>query len=209
MKKRPVLFTFNHQPCAKAQSIIFDVRWYGPSPIPTLVEEIRRKALAKCRIGLVTLRGIPYGHVTELKRLLPEADLVEFGPSFNRIRRVRSEEELIYFRRSGFLTDLACIALERRLHPGMNEQEILGVIYDAYLKHSGGPRHTLHSQHSYGRARPVCPLAARNRKKVLETGSVVITELTVSYWGYSTQIHRPFAVGREPSPLYRKLLMSL
>ena len=36
---------FNHQPCAKAQSIISDVRWYGPSPIPTLVEEIRRKAL--------------------------------------------------------------------------------------------------------------------------------------------------------------------
>ena len=117
---------FNHQPCAKAQSIISDVRWYGPSPIPTLVEEIRRKALAKCRIGLVTLRAIPYGHVTELKRLLPEADLVEFGPLFNRIRRVRSEEELIYLRRSGFLTDLACIALEQRLHPGMNEQEILG-----------------------------------------------------------------------------------
>jgi hypothetical protein len=42
-------------------------------------------------------------------------------------------------------------------------------------------------------------------ERVLEIGSVVITELTVSYWSYSTQIHRPFAVGREPSPLYRKL----
>lgn len=37
------------------------------------------------------------------------------------------------------MTDLACIALEQRLHPGMNEQEILGVIYDAYLKHGGDP----------------------------------------------------------------------
>ena len=27
----------------------------------------------------------------------------------------------------------------------------------------------------------------------------------MSYWGYSTQIHRPFALGREPSVLYRKL----
>ncbi len=54
---------FNHQPCAKAQSILSDVRWYGPSPIPMLAEEIQRKALAKCRLGLVTMRSMPYGHV--------------------------------------------------------------------------------------------------------------------------------------------------
>jgi Xaa-Pro aminopeptidase len=45
----------------------------------------------------------------------------------------------------------------------------------------------------------------RTTPRVIESGSVVITELTVSFWGYSTQIHRPFAVGREPSALYRKL----
>ena|SRR5688572_16714717 len=123
MEKRPVLFTssiisrvlkpIDNFRCALVQAFAYT---------DACVEEIRRKALAKCRIGLVTLRAIPYGHVTELKRLLPEADLVEFGLLFNRIRRVRSEEE---FRRSGFLTDLACIALEQRLHPGMNEQEIV------------------------------------------------------------------------------------
>src|SRR4249920_465621 len=37
---------FNHQPCAKAQSTINDVRWYGPAPIPTLAAEIRRRNLA-------------------------------------------------------------------------------------------------------------------------------------------------------------------
>ena len=45
----------------------------------------------------------------------------------------------------------------------------------------------------------------KQTSRVLEKGSVVITELTVSYWGYSTQIHRPFAIGKEPSPTYRKL----
>ncbi len=80
----------------------------------------------------MTLRAIPYGHVTELKRLLPEADLVESSvPCLTESGGVRSEEELIYLRRSGFLTDLACIAFEQRLHPGMNDQEILGVICDA------------------------------------------------------------------------------
>src|ERR687897_627609 len=42
---------FNHQPCAKAQSIIKDVRWYGPVPIPTLAEEMRRREMTRGRIG--------------------------------------------------------------------------------------------------------------------------------------------------------------
>src|SRR5437773_9311903 len=49
---------FNHQPCAKAQSVVADVRWYGPMPMPTLVEEIRRRNLAKSRIGLVKLNSL-------------------------------------------------------------------------------------------------------------------------------------------------------
>ena len=48
---------FNHQPCAKAQSIINDVRWYGPAPIPTLADAIRQRDLAKSKIGLVSMRG--------------------------------------------------------------------------------------------------------------------------------------------------------
>src|SRR6266850_3476278 len=55
---------FNHQPCAKAQSITNDVRWYGPAPILTLAAEIRRRDLAKARIGLVRMRAMAHGHVT-------------------------------------------------------------------------------------------------------------------------------------------------
>ena len=106
---------FNHQPCAKAQSIVEDVRWYGPTPMSTLVEEIRRRNLATSRIGLVSMRAMAYGHVTELQRQFPDAELVEFGPQFGRIRRVRSEEELGYLRKSGYLTDLACEALEKNV----------------------------------------------------------------------------------------------
>jgi Xaa-Pro aminopeptidase len=198
------LHFFNHQPCAKAQSIFPDVRWYGPSPTTTLVEEICRRSLAKRRIGLVSMRGMAYGHVTELKRLLPEAEFVEFGPTFNEIRRVRSEEELVYLRRSGFLTDLACVALEQGLRPGINEQEILSIVYNAYLKYGGDPGiHFIAATHMDEPDRYVPWQRATER--VIENGSVVITELTVSYWSYSTQIHRPFAVGREPTPLYRKL----
>lgn len=195
---------FNHQPCAKAQSVLSDVRWYGPSPVPALVEELRRRNVDRGRIGLVSLRSMAYGHVTELQRQLPNVEFVEFGPAFTAIRRVRSEEELVFLRRSGFLTDLACVALEQRLRPGIDEHEILSIIYEAYLRYGGDPGiHFIASTNMDDPDRQVPWQRATGR--ALEIGSVVITELTVSCWGYSTQIHRPFAIGREPSALYRKL----
>jgi Xaa-Pro aminopeptidase len=195
---------FNHQPCAKAQSVIDDVRWYGPVPMPTLVEEIRKRGLSKSKIGLVSMRAMAYGHVIELQKQFPEAEFVEFGPQFGRIRRVRSEEELVYLRKSGYLTDLACEALENNLRPGLTEQDVLSIVYAAYLKNGGDPGIHFIATTSMDSPDRFVPWQ-RQTSRILEKGSVVITELTVSYWGYSTQIHRPFAIGREPTPTYRKL----
>ncbi len=195
---------FNHQPCAKAQSVAEDVRWYGPTPLPTIAEELRRRGLTKSKIGLVSMRAMSYGHVTELQRQFPEAELVEFGPQFARIRRVRSNEELVYLRKSGYLTDLACEALEKNLRPGLTEQDILSIVYGAYIKNGGDPGiHFIATTHMDDPDRFV-PWQ-RQTSRVLEKGSVVITELTVSYWGYSTQIHRPFAIAKEPTATYQKL----
>jgi Xaa-Pro dipeptidase len=195
---------FNHQPCAKAQSVVNDVRWYGPTPMPTLAEEIRRRNLTQSKIGLVSMRAMSYGHVIELQRLFPAAEFVEFGPAFARIRRVRSEEELNYLRRSGYLTDLACEALEQKLRPGMTEQDILSIVYGAYIKNGGDPGIHFIATTQMDEPDRFVPWQ-KTTPRVIEAGSVVITELTVSYWGYSTQIHRPFAIGKEPSPLYRRL----
>lgn len=204
--EEPVLFIhfFNHQPCAKAQSIVADVRWYGPTPMPTITEEIRRRGLGAKKIGLVSLRAMAYGHVTELQRQFPEAKFIEFGPQFNRIRRVRSDEELVYLRRSGYLTDLACEALENNLRSGLTEHDVLSIVYGAYIKQGGDPGiHFIATTNMENPDRFV-PWQ-KQTSRVLEKGSVVITELTVSYWGYSTQIHRPFAIGKEPAPIYRRL----
>ncbi len=202
----PALFIhfFNHQPCAKAQSVVNDVRWYGPAPMPTLAEDIRRRGLTKSRIGLVSMRAMSYGHVIELQRLFPAAEFVEFGPAFGRIRRVRSDEELNCLRRSGYLTDLACEALEQKLRPGMTERDILSIVYGAYIKNGGDPGIHFIATTKMDAPDRFVPWQ-KTTARVIEEGSVVITELTVSYWGYSTQIHRPFAIGKEPTSLYRKL----
>lgn len=195
---------FNHQPCAKAQSIIDDLRWYGPAPMPTLVDEIKKRGWSKGKIGLVSMRSMAYGHVTELHKQFPEATFSDFGPRFGRIRRVRSDEELVYLRKSGYLTDLACEALENDLRPGLTEQDVLSIVYHAYLKNGGDPGIHFITTTNMNAPDRFVPWQ-RQTARVLEKGSVVITELTVSYWGYSTQIHRPFAIAQEPTPVYRKL----
>jgi len=202
----PTVFVhfFNHQPCAKAQSIIEDVRWYGPTPMPTIVDEMRKRGLGKAKVGLVSMRAMAYGHVTELQRQFPNAEFIDFGAQFGRIRRVRSEEELVYLRKSGYLTDLACEALENNLRPGLTEQDVLSIVYSAYIKNGGDPGIHFIATTNMDTPDRFVPWQ-RQTARVLEKGSVVITELTVSYWGYSTQIHRPFAIGKEPSPTYRKL----
>jgi Xaa-Pro aminopeptidase len=172
--------------------------------MPTLIEEIRMRGWSKSKIGLVSMRSMAYGNVMELQRQFPEAEFVEFGPQFGRIRRVRSEEELVFLRRSGYLTDLACEALENNLRAGLTEQDVLAIVYNAYLKNGGDPGIHFIATTNMDNPDRFVPWQ-RQTSRVLETGSVVITELTVSYWGYSTQIHRPFAIGKEPTPTYRRL----
>ena len=95
-------------------------------------------------------------------------------------------------------------ALEEHLRPGLTEQDVLSIVYGGYIKNGGDPGiHFIATTNMENPDRFV-PWQ-RQTPRVLEEGSVVITELTVSYWGYSTQIHRPFAIGKEPTPLYRNL----
>ena len=195
---------FNHIPCAKAQAIIDDIRWYGPSATQAVADHLKERGLGKNRMGLVSLNAMSYNQYMDLTRRLPEVTFSEFGPQFTRIRWVKSREELVFVRRSGYLTDLVCEALEERLRPGLSEHDILAIAHSAFLKHGGDPQVLFISTTNAAEPDRFVPWQ-RLTNRVISTGSVVITELTVTYWGYATQIHRPFAIGREPAPVYRKL----
>src|SRR4030095_3222544 len=81
-----------------------------------------------------------------------------------------------------------CEALEEHLRPGLTEHDILSIVYKSYIKNGGEPGiHFIATTHMDQSDRFVA--WTKPTPRVLELGSVVITELTVSYWGYSTQIH--------------------
>ncbi len=206
LEGEPVVFVhfFNHIPCTKAMSRFDDVRGYGPAPAATLAGELRARGLGGARLGIVSLNAIPYNQFADLKTRLPDAEFVEFGRAYNAIRWVRSDEELQFLRHSGYLTDLACEALERELRPGLTEYDIRSIVSNAYNNQESDPGIHFIATTSMADPDRYVPWQ-RVTSRVLKKGDVVITELTVSYWGYSTQIHRPFAIGAEPSALYRSL----
>ncbi len=203
----PSLFVhfYNTIPCTQALSLVKDVQCYWRSPPEAVAGSLRRAGLANTSIGVVGLgASIPYAQFNALKEQLPEATFKDISRPYSEMRWIRSEEELDRFRQSAYLTDLTCELLERKMRPGLSEYDLSAIVHEAFL-HNGGHLgiHFIAST----------PMSAPTRfvpwqfltPRILTKGDVVITEITISYWGYGAQIHRPFAIGVEPLSLYRKL----
>jgi len=65
---------------------------------------------------------------------MPEANFVDVSSEYNMIRWVRSEEEIEWFRKSVYLTDLT---VEKRIRLGLTEHDITTIVYDSFLRHDG------------------------------------------------------------------------
>ena len=203
----PTLFLhfFNHIPCTKVISLFSDVRCYWPSAPKAVADRLKSLGMGRGRIGVIGLgNSIPYSQFVALQKQVPEVEFVDASKQFNEIRWIRSEEELGWFRRSAYLTDLTCELLERKIRPGISEYDLSAIVHEAFLPDGGSMGiHFI----------AATPMSAPERfipwqfltPRTLQAGDAVITEITISYWGYGAQIHRPFAVAAEPTPLYRQL----
>ena len=200
-----MLHFHNHIPNARAMSIVDDIRWYGPNPSKIVAEIIKERGLSRSGVGIVGLsNSIPYGQFIELKQLLPETNLKDVAKPYNQIRVIRSPEELGWIKKSAHLTDLTVEALEDRIKPGLSGYDLSNIVHSAFLPHGG--LMGIHFISSTSMTNPDRQVPWQfMTPRVLERGDAVTTEVTIYYWAYGTQIHRPFAVGSEPTPLYKKL----
>jgi Xaa-Pro dipeptidase len=203
----PVIFHhfFNHNPCIREMSIVEDVRWYGPRPHAALADFLRERDLARAAIGVVGLaNAIPYNQFAALQQELPETRFEDIGRAYQEMRWIRSGEELEWFAESARLTDLACQMLEDGIRPGLSEWDLSLLMHEGFLPEGGQlALQFMASTRMHAPDRFVPYQFPTTR--VLEKGDVVITELTMTYWGYWSQIHRPFAVGEPPTAVYQEL----
>jgi Xaa-Pro dipeptidase len=190
---------YNHVPNAARIATEAQVRWAGPKPMATALEELERRGARGGRVGVIGPLGYrPYAALAEFATPVPLDD------AYTRLRLRKSAEELDWLRVGCGFTDSAVRAVHRQSGPGMDERELGNLAERAYVGH-GGTTHI----HYFG-ATPMCAPqlsvpAQWPAARALEQGDVLTCEISASYWDYTGQLLRTFTVGEDAAPLYREL----
>jgi Xaa-Pro aminopeptidase len=156
----------------------------------------------KCAIGYVG--EIPVQSYLSWQRELPGCEFSDITAAFQRLRLVKSAEEIDWLRKGAALTDAALENLIANVKPGMREYE-LGALVESVALAQGGLPHLCYLSSAPQAGHGVCVPRQNLSHRVLQKGDVINTEISVSYWGYSGQAHRPLFLQAQPTELYRWL----
>ncbi len=193
---------FNHVPNAQRVSIIADTRWGRADSAASVAEELNKRGNAKGKIGLVG--KVPYKDYQTLISKISQVEWVDASSGFQSLRLVKSDEELEWLRQGATFTDAAVAALVNVAAPDVSECELVAAIEAAYTR--AGGEHGIHFLSSTPMDAPQSYVPAQTQTaRRLQVGDVVINEISAGAGGYAGQVHRPFTVGRDPTPLYRRL----
>lgn len=193
---------YNHVPYARRVATGCEVRWGGEEIAATAAQAARARGLAEARLGYAgPLTARQY---LTLRRLLPDATLVDVSAPLRQLRLIKSEEELTCLRRGAALTDLAAVALAEGARPGMSEHELIALIEDAYVGQGG--QTGIHYLTTTTMAHPAaCVPAQRPSNRRLAAGDALVFEISAQYHGYPGQLLRPFSIAADPPPAYQRM----
>lgn len=199
----------NHVPNARAISVIEDTRWGTYEPAQEIAAKLQELGIGHGRVGLVGINatfgmGMPYQHFATLKQSLPEMEWIDVTRDFARLRVIKSGEEFQWLAKAAELTDNTVAAMEDETRIGMTEHDLIGIIEGSY-RSKGGQPHIAFLRSMPMDAPTACVPAQNVTDRFIQKGDVIIMEISASYWGYSGQIHRPIAVGQDPTPEWQRL----
>jgi Xaa-Pro dipeptidase len=190
---------YNHVPNARRIAVEADVRFAGTRIMASAMEELRRRGAGGRRVGLIGPLG--YRGWAELAAF---AEPVPLDAAYTRLRLRKSDEEIDWLRVGASLTDRAVRALHEEAGPGVDERELGNIVERAYVGR-GGTTHI----HYFGATAMDAPdlsvPAQWPASRPLGRGDALICEVSASFWDYTGQLLRTFAVGADPPPLYRRL----
>jgi Xaa-Pro dipeptidase len=199
--RQDVLFVqhHNHLPQARELARRADVRWGGPSTMSSILEELGLRRTGG-RVGWVGPREV----TQEAQLHAADWKTVELSAAYTGLRLRKSPEELGWLRRGAQLSDAAVTAMLEHVQVGMTDAEIGDVIERAYVPHGATTViHHIGITSMYASDSAV-PRQHRTGRR-LRSGDSLTVEISAAWWGYPGQVLRTFAVGAEPTPLFRRL----
>ena len=190
-----------HIEAARKQVSVRDVRSgqhgkYGKAVAERLIE----LNLGQGRIGITAAdrTGPEFMGVQafeDMKQLLPKAQFVFLPNLLHELTYRKSPEELRAMAKAGQLAIKALEAVKATARPGVREYQLAGAVANAVMS-EGGRYHLLMigstSMHDPKLIFPNPNPSAR----VLKEGDIILSELAMSYMGYSAKIGHPVSVGR-------------
>ena len=191
---------YNHLPNARRIATDCEVEWGGPSTIARLGEIVGARLIEGQRVGILG----PLGHRDHQDLAGSVGDLVSLDREYQRLRLVKSPEEIERLEVAARLSDLAVEAIAAEARVGMDERRLAAIMESAYLA-EGGTNH-IHYFAATSMADPdVCVPSQFQSTRRLQAGDILFCEISAAFWGYAGQVLRSFTIDADPTPLYADL----
>ncbi len=199
----PMLFvqSHNHVPNAREAASIRTESGRLDSAA-TIARHLTDLGLKNATLGYVG--NVPVQNYLTWQKELAGWQFKDVSAAFRNLRLIKSAEEIEWLQKGAALTDLALQALIDNIRAGQREYE-LGAIIEAAALNAGGLPHLCYLSSAPQNGAGACVPRQNLSNRVVATGDVVNTEISISWWGYSGQMHRPIFVGAAPNDLYKKL----
>jgi Xaa-Pro aminopeptidase len=184
----------------RAQEWVRDIRPRKGTWAESIAARMKELGLADKSIGVDGLAGpldqdgwTPYSVYEGLQRLVPDARFTNTNDMLEKIRAVKSPEEIVMLEKAAHLGDLMVEACACTAKPGVKECEVYAKMMEVMLA-NGGEEPTLFLWASD--AHPLPHPFRLPTERPLEKGDMIICEMHPKYGGYYTHLERTFCLGQ-------------
>ena len=188
---------------ASLDSWVEDVRTYGvmADPVNAIAEVLRERGLGSGVIGIETGYGAQtIGQLARLQALLPSARFVPADGTIERLRAVKSSEELDALREAARISSIGMRAALDAVTPRGTDNDVAAAAMASVVS-AGGEHFAIVPIVTSGRRSGIPHTTFRRTR--LERGDPLFIEVCATYLRYSSPMLRTASIG-EPSTQIRR-----
>lgn len=185
--------------CSIEESLVRDDSWiqdiqtyeeFTQSPIAVLADIMQKRGLSHSRIG-IEMDYIVAKYYNELKRELPNVELVDVSSLYKELRMVKTTQEINILSYAARSTEEAITKAFWESQPGDREVDVLNNMIIKTLKAGGAqPNGSFGTGAKSAIAHPIAD------ESVLKQGEIVSVDFGACYGGYYSDIGRTAVVGQ-------------
>jgi Xaa-Pro dipeptidase len=191
----------NHAPLARRLADKAEtVEWGGEASIRKAIAALEKRGARQDKVAVIG--ALPFEPHAALAAKFGR--IANLSRAYVKLRRVKSAEELDWFRIGAWLSDCGMQGLRDAIAPGVSERELADAVERGYVGKGGTTGIHFIGTTPMRDPKVGAPSQFHSSRRVA-TGDIVFSEITATFWDHSGQVLRSFTVGEEPVPLYRDL----